>query len=98
VTGELTATEGLRQRIRRAIEERERWERDRRTFELTRASLVARMFDGFALAFLYVLGVGFLIGYATEADQVARNWLAILALTAWVTGRAIKQDAQARNR
>jgi hypothetical protein len=56
------------------------------------------MFDGFALAFLYVLGVGFLIGYATEADQVARNWLAILALTAWVTGRAIKQDAQARNR
>lgn len=98
MTGELIATEGLRQRIRRAIEERERWEQDRKTFELTRASLISRMLDGFALAFLYVLGVGFLIGYQTDSDLVARNWLGILALTAWVFGRAVERVAQDRNR
>lgn len=97
MTGKLTATEGLRQRIRRAIEERERWEQDRRAFELNRASCIGRMFDGFALAFLYVLGVGFLIGYQTEAEQVARNWLGILALLSWVTGRVFEKNAEARS-
>jgi hypothetical protein len=87
-----------RKRIRRAIEERESFERYRYAYRLNRASLIARMFDGLAIGLGYVLLMGFLIGYQTERQLEIRQTLLAFVILALVAGRSVlvivKDDPQ----
>ncbi len=96
VNAELS-TEELRKRIRRAIAEREEFERLRYSYRVDRAYSVAKIFDGFAVGLLYVMVLGFFIGgYETEAEQVARNWFVVLGILSWFIGRALPRYEESR--
>lgn len=97
MNGEGLTIEELRKRIRKAITEREEWERQYFLYRMNRADSIAKVFDGFAVAFLYVLILGaFIGGYETEAEQVARNWFVLLGIGSWFVARALPRYEEAR--